>query len=134
MGIFLRTASASQEHQESLINNAITRAAMTAATQTASEKPPALPVLDISFLLPGKHEKPAFNGMQMGGYTSEEGTLYFQCSVPEAMINSNQAAPYVIAVIDDAISNAVEYFKLIDTDFNQSSWLNFAKLLKQNFA
>ena len=133
MGFFLSTALASQEHQESPINNAIIRAAMAAATAAGPENLPSQPVLDISFLLPGKHEKPAFDGMQMGGYTDEENTLYFHCSAPEAMIHSNQAAPYVIAVMEDVISNAVEYFKEIGVEFDRSSWLNFTKLLKQNF-
>jgi hypothetical protein len=134
MGIFIRTASASQELKESSISTAITRIAMSVAKLTPSVQPPVAPALELSFLLPGKHEKPDFQGMQMGGFSHENGTLFFECAVPESMLDSHQAVPYVLAVLDDVISNAVDYFQDEGVAFDHPSWLSYLKLIKQDIA
>ena len=122
MALYIGTASASQDHKESRMTHAITQMAAAIALQKLRGGFPVSPSLDVSFLLPGKLEKAPFTGMQMGGYTDENRTLYFECAVPEPLINSTQAEAYVEAVIEDVVSNAAEYFSESGIHFDQLAW------------
>lgn len=122
MGLYIGTASASQAHKESRINHAITQLAAAIALQHIKGAFPNTPLLDIKFLLPGKLEKVPFKGMQMGGYDHENRTLFFECAVPEKMINSPKAEEYIEAVIEDVVSNAADYFNDIAVQFDAIAW------------
>lgn len=122
MSLYISTASASQDYKGSRINHAITQLAAAIAQQKLRSDFPNSPSLDINFLLPGKLEKAPFSGMQMGGYTKHNHTLYFECAVPESMINSSHAEAYVEAVLDDVIVNAADYFSDTNVHFDQRLW------------
>jgi len=131
MGLYISTASASQDNKESRINQAITKLAETIALQRMGGGFPGSPSLDVNFLLPGKYDQANFSGMQMGGYTDQEHTLYFECAVPERMIHSNQAERYVQAVMEDVVSNAAEFFNDIAISFDQSAWMRAIDQLRR---
>lgn len=122
MGLYIGTATASQDNKESLINQAITKLAETIALQRMRGGFPSSPSLDVNFLLPGKYDQANFSGMQMGGYTDQDHTLYFECAVPEKMIHSSQAERYLQAVMEDVVSNAADFFNDIAVAFDQSAW------------
>lgn len=111
MGLYISVTTASSELADSPINAAITTLAVSVAGMNRQGRIPAGPSLDVTFLLPGKLEKPDFSGMRMGGYTPEGGTLYFQTAVPEHILKSPEAGHYVAMVMQDVVSNAGEYFQ-----------------------
>lgn len=105
-----------------LSHSAIDEAITVLTTNIASEKShgtmPDGPTLDITFMLAGKHEKPVFSGMRMGGYTQQEKTLYFETAVPKHITRSEIAPYYVAKVLEDVIDNANVFFSDIDVGIN----------------
>lgn len=113
----------SRDLEKSQIEQAITGLALT----VAKLKPEVAqlqsgPALDVTFLLATEADQPPFDGMQMGGYTPEDNTLYFQAAVPEGFNYSERAADYVSAVMEDVISNAIEFFAHQDVGFDALAW------------
>jgi hypothetical protein len=107
---------------KSPIDRAITALAVCAATEERSGGLPGGPILDLTFMLSSKDDRPPFDGMRMGGYTAEERTLFFEAAVPEAMGFSEQAPQYVAAVLQDVIDNAADYFQELNVDFDTERW------------
>lgn len=126
MTIQINVTTASQTLADSAINHAITQLARTVAQRKGTGDFPTSPILDITFMLPGQLEKPAFNGMRMGGYTPEQNTLYFERAVPEHLVNSPEALTFVSTVLRDVVSNAENYFQSTDAVFHPQEWLNLA--------
>lgn len=124
MGIYIGTASASADFKDSPIDRAIARLATNIAKKRSRGEIPESPSLDVNFLLPGKFEKADFDGMQMGGYTRQNNTLFFECAVPEHIIDSDYADVYLEVVISDVIKNAADYFNEISVDFDKDLWAN----------
>lgn len=122
MGLYIATASASADHKDSRINQAIVRMASGIAKKRSRNEIPSSPSLDVSFLLPGKFEKANFNGMQMGGYTTQNDTLFFECAVPEHIVDSIHADVYLEVILSDIVRNATEYFNEIAVDFDHKLW------------
>jgi hypothetical protein len=110
------------ELTHSAIDEAITFMATHIAIEKRHGRLPEGPTLDITFMLPGKHEKPDFNGMRMGGYTPENQTLYFETAVPESMAQSEKAPYYVAMILEDVIDNAGAFFAETDVPFNLEHW------------
>lgn len=102
----------------------IDRAITALASQVAVARPtlPDGPSLDITFMLASAADAPPFTGMRMGGYTRENGTLYFETAVPARMAQSGNAALYVATVLEDAIDNASDYFAEVCVDFDAAQW------------
>lgn len=122
MSIYVSIMSASKSHADSQINMAIEALAGNLSRKMREGVVPSSPSLDITFLLPGEHEKPPFDGMRMGGFTQDNDTLFFECSVPEGMIQSSRAEVFVAAVLEDVIDNAGTYFAASKTPFSRPSW------------
>jgi hypothetical protein len=112
----------SAELSESTIYDAITFLASHIAIEKQNGRLPQEPTLDITFMLPGKHEKPSFDGMRMGGYTHDKKTLYFETAVPEHITRSEKAHYYVTVVLQDMIDSADIFFTESDVKFNASFW------------
>jgi len=106
MGVYISVTTAATELTDSPINAAITRLAAAAATTNRRHPMPAGPSLDVTFMLPGKLEKPDFSGMRMGGYTPEGNTLFFETAVPEHILKSSHAGRYVATVMADVLNHA----------------------------
>lgn len=122
--VSLKTASAE------LTDSAITRAITALATKIAIARMtkgnlPNSPALDVTFMLPGKLEKPTFTGMRMGGYESNADTLFFEIAVPEHILHSTQSVQYTAVVLQDVIANASDFFQDNALHFNTLQWQAF---------
>ena len=122
MGLYISVATASSENMDSPLNNAITLLASIVARKNIDRQIPNSPSIDITFMLPGKHEKPDFSGMRMGGYTNEGDTLFFEKAIPEHLLNSSHAKHYISMVMDDVVTNADMFFKEHQIEFDTQSW------------
>lgn len=129
MSLYISIAMASSGLTESPINNAITSLAARVAGEKKQGNVPVGPALDMTFMLPGKEERPAFEGMRMGGYTQENDTLYFETSVPGHIIHSQQAGEYVALVMEDMIDNAQLFFQENHVDFDAMQWQGYVARL-----
>jgi len=95
---------------ESVLVKAITKVAthlMGLRDQLAQKKPP---VLDIVFLLPSQREKADFTGLRLHSFDTAGQILRIESAVPEKMVTSIHAERFVIAIIQDAIDAAGEFF------------------------
>lgn len=122
MGLFISINTASSELKQSPIDDAITFVATHAAIEKRQGLIPEGPSLDVTFLLPGQLDKPDFSGMRMGGYTEESDTLFFETSVPEHILKSNDAPQYVAMVMQDIVTNASEFFMENKIRFDGNRW------------
>ncbi|MFT3931154.1 MAG: hypothetical protein QM709_12750 [Spongiibacteraceae bacterium] len=133
MALSISMKSASQELADSAITKAIT---MLAATVAKAKNPintdnklisglPNGPALDVTFMLPGKLEKPAFSGMRMGGYEAKAKTLYFEIAVPEHILHSAQSHVYAATALQDVVANANDFFCDNELHFNVLRWQQF---------
>ncbi len=113
----------SRDLEKSAMERAITAFALSIATQKeATQGLQAGPTLDITFMLAFNGDKPPFDGMRMGGYTANDNTLYFQAAVPETFNNSERAKDYVAAILEDVVTNAIDYFQTTDIRFDAINW------------
>lgn len=122
MGLYISVATASNELKNTAIDTAITRLAAATARLTRQGRIPATPSLDLTFLLPGKFEKPDFSGMRMGGYTRENGTLFFQAAVPDRLIDSDLTRAYLSLLLQDVVDNAADLFAANAVGFDAAHW------------
>ena len=112
-----------RELDKSPMERAITALALSLATQREMTKElQSGPALDITFMLASNGDKPDFDGMRMGGYTSGDNTLYFQAAVPEDYNHSERAKEYVAAVLEDVVTNAIDFFQTTDVRFDAINW------------
>lgn len=132
MSLYISIRSASSELTDSPIYKAITMLAAIIAMKTNHEAIPDGPSIDVSFLLPGKFDKPDFTGMRMGGYSQENNTLFFEKAVPEHIIFSDEAGKFVELVMEDIIYNADIFFRENDIPFKIKSWQQLLDTLKSN--
>ena len=123
MSLSINMASASSDAMDSPISHAITSVAVKLNHTEKNYTWPSGPSLDITFMIPGKMEKPDFRGMRMGGYTTNDDTLYFEREVPSHLIHSSRAEEFVGLVLQDAVYNASNFFSEQSMDFNQIGWL-----------
>jgi len=131
MGLFISSATASSAIKESAINEAISHLAVSAALAKQQGQIPEGPSLDVTFLIPGKFDKPDFTGMRMGGYSDAADTLFFERSVPEYIIHSDMAREYVSVVMQDVIEHANEFFQAGGVNFDTGKWQQLVQLLPQ---
>lgn len=122
MNLFISVNTASSKLRDSNITVAITDVAAQAALEKQKGLIPPGPSLDITFLLPGKFEKPGFSGMRMGGYSEAGDTLYFETSVPEHILKMEYPARYVALVMLDVIANAKNFFRELNIEFDIERW------------
>lgn len=122
MSMSISIRSASSEALDSQVSRAITAMAAQVTRKNQQGELPAGPGLDITFMLPGKLDKPGFQGMRMGGYTDRDGVLYFETAVPETLVQSSQAKRYVELALQDVIANANDFFTQNYRDFDRNGW------------
>jgi len=122
MSLYISMNFPGSELTKSPIDDAITFLASHIAIEKRNGRLPQEPSLDITFMLSGKHEKPDFSGMRMGGYTADNKTLYFETAVPEHITHSEKAPFYVAMVLEDMIDNAEMFFNGTDVSFNGEHW------------
>ncbi|GAB1257740.1 hypothetical protein NBRC116494_22420 [Aurantivibrio plasticivorans] len=131
MPLQINLTSASSEALDSPMSSAITNLAAKIKLHSIHGLVPSAPNLDITFMIPGKLDKPNFTGMSMGGFESTENTLFFQKPVPEDLINSPKANDFVRLVLEDVVDNAAEFFGEHDYAFHRSEWSQFVNSLSR---
>ena len=95
---------------ESALINAITKVATDLARLRNQLAQKQTPVLDIVFLLPSRQEKADFTGLRLRSYDTAGQILRIESAVPEKMVASIHAERFVIAILQDAIDAASEFF------------------------
>lgn len=126
MSLRINVTTGSAELADSPIQNAILSLAALVAEKQRQGAVPDKPSLEITFMLPGKLDKPPFDGMRMGGFTAEDNTLFFERAVPENILHSGASPRFVAAVIDDMVANAGEFFQDSDIPFDHMGWFRLA--------
>jgi hypothetical protein len=136
LSISVKTASA--DLKDSAITRAITALASKISAHTIGIRTPESPALpdgpaiDVTFMLPGKLEKPQFSGMRMGGYEPRGDTLFFEVAVPEHILHSTQSPQYTAVVLQDVIANASDFFQDHQLHFNTLRWQQFINAVLGN--
>jgi hypothetical protein len=123
MSLYISINTPSASIAKSSIDEAISFFAAHAAIEKQQGRLPDGPSLDVTFMLPGEHEKPPFKGMRMGGYTQESDTLFFETAVPDHILKSSEAPRYVATVMQDVVFHAQEYFEEHKIKFDAHNWL-----------
>jgi len=114
---------------ESVLIKAITKVATDLARlrdQLAQKK---TPVLDIVFLLPSQQEKADFAGLRLHSFDHASQILRIESAVPEKMVTSIHAERFVIAIMQDAIDAACEFFSEQHILFDLSAHLALVDLV-----
>ena len=114
---------------ESVLIKAITKVATDLAglrDQLAQKK---TPVLDIVFLLPSRQEKADFTGLRLHSFDTAGQILRIESAVPEKMLTSIHAGRFVIAIMQDAIDAASEFFSEQHVLFDLSAHLALVDLV-----
>lgn len=132
MSLRINVTTASADLAESPIQHAILTLASLVAEKQRLGTVPADPSLEITFMLPGKLDKPPFSGMRMGGYTDKNNTLYFEKAVPENILHSTASPKFVFTVIVDMVVNAGEFFQESDVPFDHIGWFRLASEIGQH--
>ncbi len=122
MSLYISIHSPGRELDKTPIDDAITILAANAAIEKRNGRLPEGPALDVTFMLPGNEDVPPFEGMRMGGYTSENRTLYFESAVPEHIVRSRDAPRYVALALQDVVDNAGDFFKSNNIAFDEAQW------------
>ncbi|MFC3607437.1 hypothetical protein [Stutzerimonas tarimensis] len=134
MGLYLSVTTASNNLKESPINRHIIRMASSAALLSRRGEIPASPSLDVTFMLPGKYDKPDFSGMRMGGYTPQNDTLFFQVAVPQRVLDSELTEPYMDLLLQDVVDNAAQMFHENSLAFDEAAWRRIIFTLSESAA
>jgi hypothetical protein len=95
---------------ESVLIKAITKVATDLAKLRDQLVQKKMPVLDIVFLLPSREEKADFAGLRLRSFDTAGQMLRIESAVPEKMVASSHAERFVIAIMQDAIDAAGEFF------------------------
>ncbi len=114
---------------ESILIKAITKVATDLAglrNQLVQQK---TPVLDIVFLLPSREEKANFAGLRLHSFNTAGQILRIESAVPEKMVSSIHAERFVIAIMQDAIDAAGEFFSEQHVLFDASEHLALVGLI-----
>ena len=122
MRIYLSTVCGSRDLDGSPIDKAISAMAVRLTQTRKALKNNAGVSIDLTLMLPGKTQKPDFEGMRMTNYSSADGVLYIESAVPEQMLHSEHAEQYVSALVQDAVDNAVEFFSEQGVEFVSEEW------------
>lgn len=108
--------------EKSPLDKAVTRVAVALARQRQQGAIPSGPGLEITFLLASPDLQPDFEGMRMGGYSADDPVLRFHAAIPEHLAHSPTALRYVLAVLEDVLGNAQDYFSERQIPFNHAAW------------
>jgi hypothetical protein len=110
MTLHVGTMMPDRSLDESAFIKAITKVATDLAGFREQLVQQKTPVLDIVFLLPSRQEKADFAGLRLYSFNPIGRILRIESAVPEKMVTSVHTGRFVIAIIQDAIDAASEFF------------------------
>lgn len=128
MSLHIGTMMPDRALDESALINAITKVAADLARLRDRLAQKQTPVLDIVFLLPSRQEKADFSGLRLRSYDAARQVLRIESAVPEKMVTSIHAERFVIAIMQDAIDAAGEFFSEHSIVFDGSAHLALVDL------
>lgn len=114
---------------ESALIQAITKIATDLARLRDQHIQKRMPALDIVFLLPSQQEKADFVGLRLHSYDNAGQVLRIESAVPEKMVTSIHAERFAVAIMQDAIDAAGEFFSEQDVLFDVSEHLALVNLV-----
>jgi hypothetical protein len=114
---------------ESVLAKAITKVATDLAGLRDQLVQKKAPVLDIVFLLPSREEKADFVGLRLHSFDTAGQILRIESAVPEKMVTSVHAERFVIAIMQDAVDAAGEFFSEQHILFDASEHLALVDLI-----
>ena len=114
---------------ESVLIKAITKVATDLAGLRDQMVQKKMHVLDIVFLLPSREEKAGFAGLRLHSFDHNGQILRIESAVPEKMVTSIHAERFVIAIMQDAIDAAGEFFSEQHILFDVSEHLALVDLV-----
>ena len=91
------------------------------------QAPGTEPDIDLRFLLPAGDDVPLFSGMRLHSYDRRAQRLLIESAVPERLLNSKHCSAYIVAVMQDAIDNANDFFNEQQVGFNSSRQHNLVE-------
>jgi len=122
MSIYLSSVIGSRELEGSEIKKSITSLAMQLNEIRHASQNNAAVSIDLTLVLPGKLHKPDFEGTRMTSFSANDGVLYIESIVPEKMLHSQHATPYVLALLQDVVENAGDFFNEQGLEFKSDQW------------
>lgn len=122
MSLHINIDTPSTELSNSPIDKVITFLAAHAALERRNGGLPEAPLLDITFMLPGKDAVPVFNGTRMGSCSDDRRSLFFEIAVPSRIVHSSDAPQYVALVLEDMVEYAGRFFRASNVLFDERQW------------
>jgi hypothetical protein len=129
MSIYIGSMMPDRSLDESVLAKAITKVATDLAGLRDQLVQKKAPVLDIVFLLPSREEKADFVGLRLHSFDTAGQILRIESAVPEKMVTSVHAERFVIAIMQDAVDAAGEFFSEQHILFDASEHLALVDLI-----
>ena len=123
MPLYIGSMMPDRSLDESVLVKAITKVATDLAGLRDQLVQKRTPVLDVVFLLPSRLEKADFTGLRLHSFDTAGQILRIECAVPGKMMTSIHAERFVIAIMQDAIDAAGEFFSEQHILFSVSEYL-----------
>jgi|GEM_PF-570652 len=129
MTIHISTMMPNRSLDESAFMSAVTKTAIQLAEFRHLPAQNTMPVLDIVFLLPGRQEQAGFEGLRLHSFSRDTQMLRIESAVPEKMLDSIHVGRFIIAIMQDAIDAAAEYFSEQQLLFNAAEHITLTNRL-----
>ena len=129
MALFIGAFLPDRQLDETLFCQALTKVAIDLAQYRTLPIQACKPNLDLYFLMSGKDEAPAFEGMRLHSFDTQSNTLKIESSVPRKLLQSVNAELYVMAVMQDAVAGADNFFAMQNIEFQRDEYLNLIDTL-----
>ncbi len=129
MTIYIGSMMPDRSLDESVLIKAITKVATDLVRMRDLLAQKKTPVLDIVFLFPSRQDQVDFAGLRLHSFDTERQILKIESAVPEKMVTSIHAERFVIAIMQDAIDAADEFFSEQHILFDVSEHLALVDLV-----
>ena len=124
MALYIGAYLPDRDLDQSAFSRALVRVAAELARLRQHPLQGSSPHLDLHFLMPGKEERPMFDGMRLHSFDSRSNTLRMESAVPERMLQSTHAEAFVIAAMQDAVDNAHNFFASRQGGFERNGYFS----------
>lgn len=122
MALFITVFLPDRQLDETPFCKALSKVAMDLAQYRYNPVQTIKPNIDLYFLMPGNDETPGFAGMRFHSFDKSSNTLKIESSVPQKLIESVHAENYVVAVMQDAVDGAHDFFASQDIEFESKQY------------